>query len=408
VGEPVFLDGSASEIGAQIGNWQRAALRERVARTFIRAETLNGTDELKRRVERFARVLESTTPHWLEEATAQADSAEIETWQLLALNCLPPKFWGRDYIAPSIDGAPLRSDFLNAAEAQGHEHLLGSGECTAFFILGQSTLSGDVLFHKNREVRDETQFAFTRKCPAKFRFIGGADVGNLGTAHCLTENEWAGANNTGSSLISSEYSDCALSDAHALRYFAENCKTLDDIVPACESLIANNWLGGGGFEKGSIFMFADKERGLVIEATSKRMAHRWFDGDAIQARTNHFVLPELLEYSKEPHPGSVLRLERTQELLEIGGGTAGLSLCGEIARDRENAPHAICRDPQDRLGSITVSASSCVLGNYCEMHLRNGHPCFVPVVILSPFDRVCDSDLLCGAHNALSRKLRGA
>jgi hypothetical protein len=40
----------------------------------------------------------NAAPHWLEEARAQAQAAAAEAWQLLALNCLPPDFWGKNYI----------------------------------------------------------------------------------------------------------------------------------------------------------------------------------------------------------------------------------------------------------------------------------------------------------------------
>jgi hypothetical protein len=158
-------------------------------------------------------------------------------------------------------------------------------------------------------------------------------------------------------------------------------------------------------------MFADAERALIVEATSRRLAHCWFDGEATAVRTNHFVLPELIEYSLPPHPGSVLRLQRAQELWDAQHGLASLSLCGEIARDRDNAPHAICRNPSDSLGSVTVSASTATISTHddrrCQTHFRNGHPSYTPGVILSPIDRVSDSDLLSGAHNQISRGLRG-
>jgi hypothetical protein len=96
--------------------------------------------------------------------------------------------------------------------------------------LSEATVSGETLFHKNREERDEVQCVYIKDIDGKFRFVGGGDIGNLGTAHLQTENLWAGANNTGSDVPPEEYVDCALSDSHALRYFAENCRTLDDIV----------------------------------------------------------------------------------------------------------------------------------------------------------------------------------
>ena len=410
MGQPVFLFGSAPEIGATQGALQHRVLVERVGRTLRRADETSQLENLRERADRFGRVVEVCAPRWIEEAQAMCDLANIELWQLLALNCLPPNFWNHSYVPPPLDDSALSGEIVNPYDAQGVEVAIG-GDCTSFFALGESVLGGETLLHKSRDERDEIQCAYIKQLDGAFRFVGSADVGNLGTAHCHSENFWAGANNTGSDVSPDEFVDCALSDAHALRYFAENCKTLNDIVPACENLIENNWLGGGGYEKGSIWLFADESRGLVIEATSRRMAHQWFENDEIVARTNHFLLPAMIEYSKRDHEGSLIRYDRCSALLEELEGTLTLSGCGEIARDRENAPHAICRNPSDNLGSVTVSASTATISRSddrrCQTHFRIGHPRFVPTTIFSPIDRVCDSDLLSGNYNQTARCERG-
>ena len=409
VGHPVFLVGKASEIGAVQGDLQRVVLCERIHRTLRRAEESDAIEMLQSRVERFAQTLEEIAPHWIEEARGMSTHAGVEPWQLLALNCLPPDFWGVNYIAVPTGDSQMTRELVDVYDAQGVEPGLG-GECTSFFALGDATVAGETLLHKNREERDEVQCAYIKGVTQKYRFVGGGDIGNLGTAHLHTENFWAGANNTGSDVLPDEYQDCALSDSHALRWLGENCRTLDDIVPALENLIAHEYLSGGGHEKGSIWMFADAARGLVVEATSRHMAHQWFEGDAQVVRTNHFVFPALHEYSCAPHPGSVTRLERATEMWESQHGLAGLSLCGEIARDRRNAPHAICRNARDKLGSVSVSTSTATISSHddarCQTHFRNGHPRFTPGVILTPLDRVSDSDLVSGAHNQQSRRYR--
>ncbi len=397
------------------GELQHRVLEERVRRTLGRADDISyQPDLLKERADRFHQILERVAPHWIQEAAAIASASKcetwhIETWHILALNCLPPNFWGQNHQSPPPENSAL-SAMVNPYEAQGVEMGLG-GDCTSFFALGDSVLGGETLLHKNRDQDDEVQCAYIKHVENSFRFVGSGDVGNLGTAHLQTENFWAGANNTGSDISSDEFVDCAFSDAHALRYFAENCKTLDDIVPACQLLIDNEALSGGGFEKGSIWLFADEARGLVIEATSYHMAHRWFSNDEIVLRTNHFLLPEMIEYSKCDRESSLIRYARACEMLDELEGTLTLSGCGEIARDRHNAPHAICRNPSDNLGSLTVSTSTATISKSddrrCQTHFRVGHPRYVPAVIFSPIDRVCDSDLLSGNYNQISRGERG-
>lgn len=410
MGTPVFLFGDAPEIGAMQGAAQHRVLKERVARTLRRAEETSRLEILQERAARFHRVLERVAPQWIDEIDATSKAANLESWQLLALNCLPPNFWNNEYIPPPLDEGELLGEIVNPYDAQGIEVAIG-GDCTSFFALGESVLGGETLLHKSRDERDEVQNVYIKQLDTKFRFVGSGDVGNLGTAHLHTENFWAGANNTGSDVSPDEFIDCAFSDAHALRYFAENCKSLDDIVAACQYLIDNEALSGGGFERGSIFLFADELRGLVIEATSKRMAHQWFLDDEIAIRTNHFLLPAMIEYSLCAHEGSLIRYERCSALLGELEGTLTLSACAEIARDRENAPHAICRNPSDHLGSVTVSTSTATISQSddrrCQTHFRVGHPRYVPAVIFSPIDRVCDSDLLSGNYNQTSRDERG-
>ena len=182
-------------------------------------------------------------------------------------------------------------------------------------------------------------------------------------------------------------------------------------MPALDDLIARKLLGGGGVNYGSIFLFADATRGLIVECTSRRLAHRWFEGDEMAVRSNHFLLPEMQDYALAPRPGSEARYERAVELWHDSEGFAGISACGEIARDRENAPHSIARNPSDNLGSVTVSASTATISPHddrrCATHFRNCHPSYTPAVILTPSDRVCDSDLLSGAHNQEWRFYRG-
>ena len=422
MGNPVFLVGDASEVGKTQGELQREFLQERIARVLRRAENSDAISTLKMRVEKFAGVLQSSCPHWLDEANSLASASGAEAWQILAMNCLPENFWGEQMAhytpAPLLqkDIAQAKRDtkgdeLVNPIDAQAIDLAAGGGDCTTFFALGGATISGETLLHKNREERDEVQTAYIKQCDNRYRFIGGGEVGNLGTAHLHTEHFWAGANNTGSNVLPSEYSDCALSDAHVLRFLAENCVGLDDVVPALEELISRNHLGGGAPNAGMILLFADASRGLVIEATSRRLHAEYFEQDALVVRTNHFVFPEMQEYSLPAAVGSLARFERATELCEEQDGFASIAGCGEISRDRQNAPFAICRNPSDNLQSVTVSTSTSIISSHddrrCQTHFRNCHPGYTPAIILTPLDRVCDSDLVSGAYNQQWRNYRG-
>jgi hypothetical protein len=410
MGEAVYLVGEAAEVGAVQGGLQRVVLRERLERVLAQARESRCEDELRQRAARFGEVLSAATPHWLEEAQAMAQACDCELWTLLALNCLPSDFWGNAYVAAPLELNRAATEVISAYDAQGYEPMLG-GDCTSYFAIGSATVSGETLFHKNRDERDEVQCIYTKQIGNFKRFIGAGDVGNLGTAHLHGEDYWVGANHTGSPVPPEEYANCALHDGHVLRYLGEQCSGLDDILPAFKVLLENNWLGGAGTERGMIFLFADAYRGLIVECTSRRMAHEWFEDDgALGIRTNHFLLPEMQSFALPPLENSVLRLERAQELWEGQAGFLTIPACGEIARDREQAPHAICRNPSDNLGSCTVSTSTANISRHddrrCQTHFRNCHPSYTHAVILTPLDRVSDSDLVSGAHNQHWRNYR--
>lgn len=418
MGKAVFTCGSAREVGALLGQWQGAYLRERWARAAHRAAETGRLQELRARAAGFAALLGRVAPHWLEEAAAQAAGCGLEMLDVLALNCLPPAFWGERgeaYVPAPLGVREVTGEVIDVYDAQGVEAGEGGGDCTTFFALGDATLNGDPLLHKNRDERDEAQWCGIKGLDGKARWAGSGDIGNLGAGFVQTEHGWAGANNTGSDIVPEEYVDGALSDAHALRYFAENCDSLENILETVNYLTASGALGGGNFEAGSIWVFVDATRGLVVEATSRRWAHRWFDGNiedqTTVVRTNHFLLEELLPYARPPHPGSLHRYRRAQELWQLQNGVASIAGAVEIGRDREGAPLAIARNVEDGLNSVTVSAATATVSGYdprrCQTHVRNGHPAFCPAVILCPVDRVCDSDLLSGAHNAAWRALRG-
>ncbi|HEX8552951.1 MAG TPA: carcinine hydrolase/isopenicillin-N N-acyltransferase family protein [Abditibacteriaceae bacterium] len=408
------MTGRAQSVGVELGVWQRNILRERVARTFRRAEILGLHDVLRARAAEFSDVVASVAPHWLVEARAQSAAAETEAWQLLAINCLPANFWGkrnREYLAPPLETVGDESDLIDVYDAQGVEAGEGGGDCTSFFALGGATLSGDAILHKNRDERDEVQWCGIRQNEEGFRWAGTGDIGNIGAAWVQTENEWAGANNSGSVVVEGEWLDGKLSDAHALRFFAETCARLEEIPAAVESLVAAEVLGGGGPNGSNIWLFCSAERALVIEATSRRFALRWFDeSDAMDVRTNHFLLPEMQEFARAPHPSSVARLERASALWHPQNGIASISGSVELGRDRVGAPFAICRNTEDNLNSVTVSTATATLSaidpRRCQSHLRNGHPMFCPAVILCPVDTVCDSELVSGAHNNRWRRER--
>jgi hypothetical protein len=383
----ICLTGDAAAIGKLQGELQRPFLEDRAARfeRMTYAAQLNEST-LRKRAARFAESLSQIAPHWLEETTALARAAGLEAEQLLSWNATQPELEKRSYLPASIENA---------------------GECTTFFALGESAANGETVFHKNRESVDEVQTVFIKQSGAAQRFVGSADIGNIGTAHLLNEKGIAGANNTGSLVAPEHVSADGLDDCHLLRYFGETCANLDEIIPCLEDLLARNLVRGASSNTGMILIFADASRGLLIETTAHHFNHAWIKGDAIATRTNHFVFEEMRALSAGEHPGSELRDMRAREML---AQTPKLDIARsvEIACDQQNAPHAICRNPSDAQGTVTVSTSTSIIGDGdCRMTIYNGHPAYAAPVTLSPRNSTCPNKLISGLHNQYYRRLRG-
>ena len=388
---------------------QRATLQERIGRIMRRAEETKAVSTLRERAQRLGENVALVAPHWLEESEALCNAADVELWQVLALNSLPLNFWQHAYSPPPYaNGAPT-SEALSGESSPASRT---ESECTAFFALGLATKDGVTLFHKNRDERDEVQWMGTKGLDGCHAWIGGSDIGHLGIAQLYASGNWAGANNSGSQLPPSEYVDCALNDGHVLRYLAEQCAGLDDILPIMHDLLARQLLGGAGVNVGMIFLFADATRGLAVECTSRRLAHEWFTGGATGARTNHFLLPDLQERALPANSGSLRRLERSRATLKVSKSHITQELCHTIACDRAGAPEAgIARNPLDGLGSITVSAATAVLSGdgaqSSQMSFFNGHPGYTPCVSVTSHEQFSKAQWVSGDDNQRWRLQRG-
>jgi len=418
MGQAIYLTGAAAEVGTKQGQLQRQYLverAERLARRMHAAALDKSTFAI--RLDAFEQCLESAAPHWLEEAQATADAAGLECWQLLLFNMALPELAQQQYEAPPLVARTLEEaragdrGIVNPYEAQGTDPAMGEGECTSFFVLGDATTAGETLLHKNRDSYDEVQQIYIKHIDGQHRFVGSADVGNLGTAHLHNEDLFAGANNTGSPLHEEHYQQNALNDCHVLRYVGEKCADMEEIIPCLQELQARHWMSGGGHQLGSIFLFADARRGLIVEATSFHFEYQWFEDDNVEVRANHFEFPAMQQYCNGALPGSAERASRAREILEPLEGLMDISTCGEVSRDRVNAPYAICRNPSDAWETVTVSTATATISPHddrrSQTHFRNGHPGYCPPVILSPLDLVSDSDLVSGAHCDHWRGFRG-
>ncbi|MBM4038947.1 MAG: hypothetical protein FJ290_10585 [Planctomycetes bacterium] len=326
MGRIVRIEGSPREAGRCYGELAAAALRQRVAEMW---EAGNGSRwgpaQLDERGERFRGYVERIAPEWLDEAEAIAAAAGINVADLFALNALPPGFWK----------AP------------------GSG-CTSCLVVGSHSATGHTLLHKNRDLVNSTQDFHVRRTADGWQLFASRDMGSLGLAHFQSDRALAGANNTGSYIKPEELRDCGLTCTDLLRLVAERASTCDEALALLEEAIAREVAGGSGHGRGMIFLFAEPGKGLLVEMTSMRLAHREVRDDTL-IRTNHFLLDEMLPTLSEPPQRNTLRrYERAHELLDPLP-LKNLADLVRLSRDHNDGPDSICSDNWQHT-HMTVSA----------------------------------------------------
>jgi len=348
------VKGTSYSCGKTLGRWGGQVLRKRIAKTkkIQRAQEIPDT-LIDARIRDFARNLRKVVPHWLDEAKGMADGAGVAVDDILMLNCLPPGFY-----------PPTGSN------------------CTSFVSVGKQE---NRLF-KIRDERNHVQSFHVHGAQRRKAFQAGRDIGNLGTAHFFNQSCVAGANNTGSctTLVSGEPK---LNDCHMHRYFAERASCVEDIPGLFERLIDRKVAGGAGKGRGAIFLFADANRGLLLECVENDYAATFIDKGTL-AVSNHFLTRKAKAWESEPpNKNTCLRKQRMDCLLARHGNAPSLTDVFAISRDRKSVPHSLCNDDGKHFW-MTISAQLQVINrqrpgnsvNYvCCGNTR--HSVYIPVPI---------------------------
>ena len=220
----------------------------------------------------------------------------------------------------------------------------------------------NILF-KIRDERNWPQHFAIRKNGQGTRCQISVDIGNLGAAHAANEHFLAGANNTGSE--SNSITDAVvLNDCHVLRYLIENCRTTDDVIPALERLIKLKALGGAGLNRGMIFLFMDREKGLSLECSSEDYSATLLD-KGIYSVSNHYLTDKAKSWErKNPSRNTVIRKERITHLLEKYRDELSLPQILGFSRDRKSIPHSLCNDDRKHFW-MTISVAVHVIDREC-------------------------------------------
>jgi hypothetical protein len=220
--------------------------------------------------------------------------------------------------------------------------------CTSFLTGGGPCADGASILHKNRDSYPRAQGLCVRAVDGCHRFLGGGDVGDHGVIHFVNERGLAGAMNAGSP--SDDTVAEGLPTPSILRLVAEkasDCREALEIVR--EVVCAGEYTNG---HTGSLWLFVDPRRGLVIENTRGSFDHTWVEDD-VCARANDFLLPETRRHAR-PEADRDPRYLRARDAIEAARGRVSAQTTIRLSRDTSTAPRPIC-------GETTLSGFTAVV-----------------------------------------------
>ena len=304
----------------------------------------------RERVNTFKNMVEDVAPHWLEEIDGFSEATGIKEESILNFNC---------------------------EKRKPPENI--SKECTSFLIMPDRSKENTPLLLKIRDERPLHQIAGIKKIEGTYKYIFGTNAGNIGIAHFLNEYGLAGANNTGSPVISG-IKDIGFNDCHIMRIVAEKARDCREALDIIKSLINKGYVSNAGYKRGMIFLFVDNNEGLRVELTSEKLSYE-FVNKGIFLYTNHFLLDEMQdiidkEMAQKVGKSSRIRFSRGKQLIENAGEKIGIEDLMRFSKDTENLPYSLC-NPSDKFPWRTLSAFiHKICGEESCSFISNGAPVY--------------------------------
>ncbi|MCC6174542.1 MAG: hypothetical protein IT305_04485 [Chloroflexi bacterium] len=337
----VTLEGTPAQAGARYGTATSACIRRYLADFLTNVEVEGiGIAEIRRRTEIYTRIVDRLAPWWHAEMAAIAGAAGVSAEDYTAY--VAQKYVIRTTRPPSPPPAPH--------------------ECTSFVSVGRASAAGDSLLHKNRDSAARAQGLWIRQDVGCHRYLGGGDSGDHGVIHFVNEKGLAGAMNAGS--LSEDTAPDGWPTPQILRLIAERAATCQEALEIVREIVGQGWYTNGA--RGSIWLFVDRERALIVENTRHDLDAAWIE-DRTVARANDFLLPGMWHRSSPD-------AETNTRFLAARDGAAALDGCAssfgliQLARNESTEPRAICSD--STLSGFTASVGSGPHGALVSV----GHP----------------------------------
>ena len=165
--------------------------------------------------------------------------------------------------------------------------------CTSWVVTPEFSSTGTCILQKTRDYLNQNLLSIRifRSAPGRYKIITVNDLWHSGAGAAMNEKGLMIVQNDPASreLHQRKVNTGSLT---VIRYIAEHCSTLEE---AAETL--KKFYTSGICRSGSIYLLADCNRGLIIEATTRHVAEGWVNF-ACEARANNFLLPGMTSYSK--------------------------------------------------------------------------------------------------------------
>jgi isopenicillin-N N-acyltransferase like protein len=346
--------GSPYEIGHDVGNGVRDALRAAMAEVRARYERRGASEAMVEAAAPFVAAVERLAPECLDELRGMAAGAGVPFEDLLLANA-------DDEIEQTIGLWREDGSAVEAGKTEG---------CTVVGITQAGTADGHVLLAHNEDATAgwaDYAYAIRAEPDGEPAFVAFSYAGLL-----LHQGiNAAGLGSVGNALYASDARPGIPKLFLYRRALRE--RTIEGAIRAATHP-ARAW--------GNNHLFANAEGDVYdveVSANEWALLHA---GNRFLAHANHFVSPELRRLDADQDLlNSRLRLARVERLVEGAWGRIDLAALQEIMADHSNYPKSVCKHhaPESELdygtiGSVVIDVTARVVrvcaGNPCRGEWR--------------------------------------
>ncbi|MBE6376119.1 MAG: linear amide C-N hydrolase [Lentisphaerae bacterium] len=205
-------------------------------------------------------------------------------------------------------------------------------ECTSWIIMPELVGGKQLILHKNRDSSSRYLTAIRGAVPGKYTWFGNGNFGTYAPTSGINEKALVVAMNSGART--KETGEYGLYTSLMARIFLENCATVDEAINMLGKMMEAG-VYNHGKNTGSIWFFADRNGGCVVEQSAKHMyVDRLTSG--LGVRGNHWTSAAMLPYStstpSEEMDNAIREYHVQDSLIQQSYNKNGIITMADIAR----------------------------------------------------------------------------